>query len=160
MAIPKIIWVLWIDFNNNTTRDLDSLNESIRIYITNMINTQPTFEIRYILSKAHLEKFIEKTGTEINENIWNIIDNAVISPAHKSDFIRFYLLNKYGGIWIDTTTILFYDLSNLIGEYDLVLPYMSINKAIELFFEMASPKEILAKVYSAIYVTQIEVAIG
>jgi predicted RNase H-like HicB family nuclease len=33
-------------------------------------------------------------------------------------------------------------------------------EAIELFFEMTSPKEILAKVYSEISVTQIEVAIG
>jgi predicted RNase H-like HicB family nuclease len=33
-------------------------------------------------------------------------------------------------------------------------------EAIELFFEMASPNEILAKAYSEIYVTQIEVAIG
>ena len=33
-------------------------------------------------------------------------------------------------------------------------------EAIELFFEMASQNEILARVYSEIYVTQIEVAIG
>jgi predicted RNase H-like HicB family nuclease len=33
-------------------------------------------------------------------------------------------------------------------------------EAIELFFEMASPNEILARVYSEIYVTQIEVVIG
>lgn len=33
-------------------------------------------------------------------------------------------------------------------------------EAIELFFEMASPQEVLARVYSEIYVTQIEVAIG
>jgi len=33
-------------------------------------------------------------------------------------------------------------------------------EAIALFFEMASPQEVLARVYSEIYVTQIEVAIG
>ena len=33
-------------------------------------------------------------------------------------------------------------------------------EAIELFLEMASPNEILARVYSEIYVTQIGVAIG
>jgi predicted RNase H-like HicB family nuclease len=33
-------------------------------------------------------------------------------------------------------------------------------EAIELFFETASPNEVLAKMYSEIYVTQIEVAIG
>ncbi len=33
-------------------------------------------------------------------------------------------------------------------------------EAIELFFEMASPQELLSRVYSEIYVTQIEVAIG
>lgn len=33
-------------------------------------------------------------------------------------------------------------------------------EAIELFFEMASPNEVLARMYSEIYVTQIEVAIG
>lgn len=33
-------------------------------------------------------------------------------------------------------------------------------EAIELFFETASPNELKAKMYSEIYVTQIEVAIG
>ena len=33
-------------------------------------------------------------------------------------------------------------------------------EAIELFFEVASPNEVLARMYSEIYVTQIEVAIG
>lgn len=33
-------------------------------------------------------------------------------------------------------------------------------EAIELFFEMASPSEILAKMYSEVYITQIEVSIG
>ena len=33
-------------------------------------------------------------------------------------------------------------------------------EAVELFFEMASPQELLTRVYSEIYVTQIEVAIG
>jgi len=33
-------------------------------------------------------------------------------------------------------------------------------EAIEMFFETASPNELQAKMYSEIYVTQIEVAIG
>ena len=33
-------------------------------------------------------------------------------------------------------------------------------EAIELFFETASPSEILTRAYSEIYVTQIEVAVG
>jgi predicted RNase H-like HicB family nuclease len=33
-------------------------------------------------------------------------------------------------------------------------------EAIEMFFETASPNELKAKMYSEIYVTQIEVAIG
>ena len=33
-------------------------------------------------------------------------------------------------------------------------------EAIEIFFETASPNELKAKMYSEIYVTQIEVAIG
>jgi len=33
-------------------------------------------------------------------------------------------------------------------------------EAIELFFETASPNEILARAYSEIYVTQIEVSVG
>lgn len=37
---------------------------------------------------------------------------------------------------------------------------INLVEAIELFFEMASPKEISTRMYSEIYVTQIEVAIG
>lgn len=135
MKIPKIIWVLWIDFRNDDDRDLDSLDISIQQYITNIRTTQSSFTINHILSKVALETYIDKT----DKKMWAIINDPIIGAAHKSDVIRYYLLNKYGGIWIDTTTILFYDLTDFIGDFELILPYMSINKAIELFFDVYDP---------------------
>jgi predicted RNase H-like HicB family nuclease len=56
---------------------------------------------------------------------------------------------------------------SLCPQIDIVTQGDSVEKArknlieaIKLFFEMASPQEILARMYSEIYVTQIEVAIG
>jgi hypothetical protein len=43
--------------------------------------------------------------------------------AHRADFIRAYLLAKFGGLWIDADCIVMRDLSDLLenlGEYDFI----------------------------------------
>jgi hypothetical protein len=58
-----------------------------------------------------------------HDNIFDYIDNEKdfipdtfftnLIPAHQADFLRVYLLNKYGGIWLDSDTLVLNDLSSL-----------------------------------------------
>lgn len=38
---------------------------------------------------------------------------STLIPAHKADYIRVYLINKYGGLWIDADTLVMNDLTIL-----------------------------------------------
>jgi hypothetical protein len=51
-----------------------------------------------LLTEDNIYKFIKKNDIPSNFNI--------LIPAHKADWIRLYLLNKYGGIWIDASIII------------------------------------------------------
>jgi hypothetical protein len=58
-----------------------------------------------------------------HDNIFDYIDNkndflpdsffTKLIPAHQADFLRIYLLNKYGGIWLDSDTLVLDNLSSL-----------------------------------------------
>ena len=41
-----------------------------------------------------------------------------LSPAHKADFYRVYLINKYGGIWLDADTLLMSDMGKLFEQLE------------------------------------------
>ena len=86
-SIPKIIWVFW-------DKELPSLVEKIRkrneeILISWKIN---------FLNNETIYKFIEKE--EFPKNFYTL------SVQHKSDWIRLALLNKYGGVWLDSSIII------------------------------------------------------
>ncbi len=39
-------------------------------------------------------------------------------PAHKADYLRVYLLNKFGGIWVDSDTLVMTDLASLFSVFE------------------------------------------
>jgi hypothetical protein len=102
MAIPKIIWALWCDFNNKSD---GVLNERLEYFRDRIVKQHPGWEVNIITSWS---KIIEYTRE--NEMLTNLLDNNNVSGAHKSDSIRFFLLNKFGGFWLDISTFLFESL--------------------------------------------------
>ena len=42
-----------------------------------------------------------------------------LRPAHKADFVRVNVICDYGGIWLDSDTIVMDDLSSSIHSFDL-----------------------------------------
>lgn len=88
--IPKKIWMYW-----------DSLD--IPLYIQKIIQKtklmNPDYEL-ILLNKLTVFEYLKDL---------DFYDN--ISLAHKADIIRLKLLYEYGGIWIDTSTIFYKDLS-------------------------------------------------
>lgn len=60
---------------------------------------------------------------EWNEDNFNVTANAYIKKAYEmkkyafvSDYMRFYVLYKYGGVYLDTDVELLKDISPLLGE--------------------------------------------
>lgn len=88
--VPKKIWMYW-----------DSLD--IPLYIQKIIQKtklmNPDYEL-ILLNKLTVSEYLKDL---------DFYDN--ISLAHKADIIRLKLLYDYGGIWIDTSTIFYKDLS-------------------------------------------------
>ena len=62
---------------------------------------------------------------DLRRDLHKIIHSNVISDniAIKADYIRMNLLNKYGGVWVDSDIILIQDLSNI---YELLRIYQCV----------------------------------
>ena len=62
-----------------------------------------------ILDKYNVYKYLDKTDLPPN---WEHIE----SPQHKSDFVRLALLVKYGGVWIDISTICLKPINSIFKQ--------------------------------------------
>ena len=89
--IPKIIWGYW-----NT--GIQNAPQLVQKCIKNWKKYNPKWEI-IILDDNNLSKYID---TSIFNNI--IVKNSFVQK--KSDLIRLLLLQKYGGIWMDSSIFL------------------------------------------------------
>ena len=86
--IPKVIWVYWDSYDN--------LPNSVDNIIKYNKKTIKSWKIIY-LSDENINEYIPQH--EFPKNI-----NSIFVQA-KSDWIRLYLLNKYGGLWLDASII-------------------------------------------------------
>jgi len=104
ITIPKRVWIYW---------DSEEIPSFICSIINNNIKRNPDYEFT-ILNQGNLFDFIPEV--EFHRGL---------RAAHKADYIRLVLLEKYGGVWIDATTILVMDLNwinevNINKSYDVI----------------------------------------
>lgn len=103
--IPKSIWVYWDSVQLPAFTDICIKNLKIKFNDYHV----------HVLNSENYHEFIDEMIFPVN-----------IKLAHKSDLIRLSLLKKYGGIWIDATSIVFEDfdwiLKNCSGD-DVFLCY-------------------------------------
>lgn len=107
--IPKIVWMFW----NNENIPLE-----IQTFINKIKNENPDYDVR-ILNFSNLNNYV-------NDLIF--YDGIDIPIANKTDLIRLALLYKFGGVWLDITTILFQPIDDFlniknINNYDLIAFY-------------------------------------
>jgi hypothetical protein len=104
MSIPKIIWALWCNFDTKTD---GKLTPSVEYFKNRIIqqHSDPKWQINIITSWDKLISYVNK-----NAVLMKILNNEFIIPAHKTDVIRFFLLQEYGGFWLDLSTFLFTSL--------------------------------------------------
>lgn len=93
-----ILWMYWENKEEVLTPD------AIRLSWKTIINhNRNDFQIK-ILTEDDVLNYLP----EINQN-YNLFEQI----AHKADYIRFLLLYKYGGVWIDSDTILFRSMKDV-----------------------------------------------
>lgn len=80
----------------------------------------------YKLLKQLQKLMIDHSNNGLNYNLILLTDKNIkdyvdefpkcflnLEPAHKTDYLRVYLIRKYGGLWIDADTLVMNDLSVL-----------------------------------------------
>ncbi|WP_158781639.1 glycosyltransferase family 32 protein [Pantoea sp. BAV 3049] len=129
-AIPKQIWMFWAG---------STLPSEIQAFVKKIARENPEYKLT-VVNSVNLQQFLP--GLQFTRS-----DMLV---AHKSDYIRLELLYRYGGIWMDATTILNCSLDNFLSvnlnsRYDMVAFYRDVSTVdknypiIETWFMAAPP---------------------
>ena len=101
----KIIWLYW----NGAEKKLIVLLRKIMILHS---DNGKNYKINLVTSK-NIELFIDKR--DIPNYFYNL------RYAHQADYVRIYVLYKYGGIWLDSDTLV---MNNLNELFDLLKIHM------------------------------------
>jgi GR25 family glycosyltransferase involved in LPS biosynthesis len=96
--IPKIIWTFW-DFSS-TEGGKKEIPEIVKISINSWKKLNPNYLV-FILNKNNVSKVIPNIKSRENGEI------NVDSIQYLSDYVRIYVINHYGGVWIDASVIMF-----------------------------------------------------
>jgi hypothetical protein len=101
-SIPKIIWILWFQGEKNAPMVVSKCIESWKKY-------HPNWKV-IIIDENTYSDYI---------NISSIIKNnkEFITKTLLSDIVRVNLLNKYGGVWVDSTCYCNLELENWVDPY-------------------------------------------
>ena len=128
--VPKIIWTYW---------DTDEVPEIVKLSMKSWKKTSPNYFIN-LMNQKNIEEYVS-----LPEN-WKRL------PSYRqSDIIRLRLLEKYGGVWIDASTILLENLDNFISKDNLtffITPSSSLeNPVFENWFISAPPNNKVIKMW-------------
>lgn len=113
----KLIWFFWY-------QGMDNMPEIPNLCYRNVIRYCNDCRINFI-SKDNYQEYIT-----IPEKIELLKEKGRISVAHFSDIIRFNLLYKYGGCWIDSTVL----LTDKLDKQVFSLPFYSIKNQKEGYY--------------------------
>ena len=102
---PKIIWQYWHQGAENAPELIKACFKSVEKYM-------PCYEQK-ILSFETIKDYVD-----IPEKYYKLLEQKKIPIAIFSDILRLHLLEKYGGIWLDSTIYLTNELPREIIDSD------------------------------------------
>ena len=94
-------------------------------------NAPPTIKAYYTSLHRHVPSghrliFVDKNNVsslvDLPDYIYEKVESGVITLVHFSDILRFALLEKYGGLWLDATIL----ITKEIDENIFKLPYFTL----------------------------------
>jgi len=101
----NIIWSIWWQGEDNAPEIVKTCFSSVR-------RNCGCKEFK-IITKENFSDYIK-----LPEHVLKKLDEKIISLTHLSDILRFYLLSRYGGMWIDATIFAAANISDEIFERD------------------------------------------
>lgn len=101
------IWILW--FQGINSDDLPLLNRECIKQWKNLNEDNLEFKVNFIDDKK-----LTNLLPEINKLFCNSIHERTLQA--KSDLVRLMLLEKYGGIWVDSSVFPIYPVSYFISK--------------------------------------------
>ena len=104
----KVIWTCW-------WQGVSSAPPIVQKCINSMSKYANGFEV-IVIDNNNVSNFIQLPAFVVEKH-----DKGIIPHAHFSDILRVALLEKYGGIWIDSTILLTSNLPEYIVNADLFL---------------------------------------
>lgn len=102
----KYVWQLWWQGTSETNFIVDRSWQSVKEHLSD-------FE-QIILTKDNIQEYVE-----IPKHIKQKHDSGLITHTHFSDILRSLLLEKYGGIWADSTVFFSSTLPKEIADIPL-----------------------------------------
>ena len=97
----KQVWTMWLQ--EDIPEICDICIRSIKKYYPEVV----------LITEKNISQYIK-----INNIILQKYKCGKIKPAHFSDYIRMCLLDKYGGLWIDSTCFLTQNIPDEIWDYE------------------------------------------
>lgn len=102
----KIIWTCWLQGEENAPLIVQRCLDSIRQHAGD-------YKV-IVLSQETISKYVE-----VPIYIEQKHQQGIIPHAHYTDIVRMLLLNRYGGIWIDSTILLTGEIPQYVTETPL-----------------------------------------
>ena len=97
------LWVMW----------LGPMPEPIEMCMATIKNIYPNITV---ITEENFDKYIV-----VPDVIRKKYEQGIIEPAHFSDWVRVYLLERYGGTWIDASCILLDKIPKFILKQDFFI---------------------------------------
>jgi hypothetical protein len=109
-TIPKKIWLFW-------HKSVDESEPVIKFCYDIIRKNCSDYDI-YTLDLQNYKRYVD------DYQVINIMDSNKVSINHKSDLLRFYLIYKYGGIYLDSSIIIldsFEWIYKYNNKYDVIM---------------------------------------
>ena len=148
LKTPKKIHALWLNFKENKD---GVIPDNLNVFIDRMKHLHQTWDIKIWTSWEEMESELITRPYMLK-----YIQNPYCNPANKSDCLRFHILEKYGGVWVDLSTYFIKSLDDLYDKYKTAFttfympPYDALMWVIKPFsdkYEQISVKEKVNNIY-------------
>jgi hypothetical protein len=99
--VPKTIWMFW-------DKGLANAPDVVKIAYESWVKLNPDYEVRF-LDNDSLSQVADFAPLFHNASLQ-------LGLAHRSDYVRTYLLARFGGVWVDSTSFCWKPLSEWLPD--------------------------------------------
>lgn len=103
----KIIWIFW-------WQGLSDAPDLVKTCISSIMKNSNGAQV-VVLSKRNFEDYVS-----LSKHVMDKFEHGKITLTHLSDLVRFNLLSKFGGLWLDATIYCAKEISSEYFSYKLV----------------------------------------